>query len=87
MKKDLKARQNCRNGISRGRWESPLKHMERGRTSPTMPLAKKDVCVFLEYIQEKRIHPFWPTKQARSENQHYTEVSLCSTLKGRPHKV
>ena len=29
-----------------------------------------------EYIQEKRIRPFWPTKEAVNANQHYKEVSL-----------
>ena len=87
MKKFLKARQNCRNEISRGRLDSLLKHMEKGRTSPTMPLAKKGVCFFPEYIQEKRIRPFWRTKPALSTNQHYKEVSLLISQKDHPHNV
>ena len=50
-------------------------------------VGKKGVYIFPEYIQEKCIRPFWPTKQAHRANQHYNEVSLLISPKGHLHKV
>ena len=71
---------------------SPRKYMERGRTSSTMSLAKKGVCVLHEYIQKKNAYALFGQASRRAvqinttKKYHFASVPRAILRKSKNQK-
>ena len=76
----LESKVDCRKQFSRGRLDSPLKHMKSRKTSTMMQLAKKGVCVFCWIYSGKNAHALFGQPKKRAMHIRTTRKSHFSSI-------